>query len=409
MKVRGTVCDVGATPGGDRNEGPLKRQRSRRGSARFVENGLVATQELRVVSIRPRTIFVMLGIATLVGAGLAVVYLAWHVLTWILIAIIFAAALNPAVEFFERRGLRRGWATAAVFVIVIAALTGLGLLVVRPLVDEVTSFVAALPDIIDDLTRGRGPLGFLQDRYQIVDRVRAAVEAEGASGLLGLTDPALNIARSVATAVVGVITIAFLTFFMLLEGPRTIERLLGVLPEPSRDRWRRVGANIYRTIGGYVTGNLLISFIAGVSAAIVLLALGSDFAVALAVLVAILDLIPLAGATLAAIVVTTVVVVEADWVRGLIVASFFLVYQQVENQFLQPLIYGRMVQLSPLVVLCAVLIGAELAGIFGVLIAIPVAGSLLAIVSEVLLYRREAAIETPPGVMLGDAERPETT
>jgi predicted PurR-regulated permease PerM len=374
-----------------------------------VENGLVATQELRVVSIRPRTIFVMLGIATLVGAGLAVVYLAWHVLTWILIAIIFAAALNPAVEFFERRGLRRGWATAAVFVIVIAALTGLGLLVVRPLVDEVTSFVAAIPDIIDDLTRGRGPLGFLQDRYQIVDRVRAAVEAEGASGLLGLTDPALNIARSVATAVVGVITIAFLTFFMLLEGPRTIERLLGVLPEPSRDRWRRVGANIYRTIGGYVTGNLLISFIAGVSAAIVLLALGSDFAVALAVLVAILDLIPLAGATLAAIVVTTVVVVEADWVRGLIVASFFLVYQQVENQFLQPLIYGRMVQLSPLVVLCAVLIGAELAGIFGVLIAIPVAGSLLAIVSEVLLYRREAAIETPPGVMLGDAERPETT
>jgi predicted PurR-regulated permease PerM len=368
-----------------------------------VESRLVATPELRVVSIRPRTILLFLGIAILVGAALMLVYLAWHVLTWILIAIILAAALNPAVEFFEQRGLRRGWATGLVFLLVLVGLTGLGLLIVPPLGREVRDFVEEVPNIVDDLTAGRGPLGFLQDDYQIVDRLRAAVEEGGVQGALGLTDPVLQVARSVVTAVVGVITIFFLTFFMLLEGPRTVERFLALLPDGSRERWRRVGGNIYRTIGGYVSGNLFISVIAGVSSAIVLFAVGSDFAIALAVLVAVLDLIPLAGATLAAIVVTTVVVVETDWIRGVIVITFFLVYQQIENHFLQPLIYGRMVQLTPLAVLCAVLIGAELAGIFGVLIAIPVAGSLLAVVSEVLLYRRQSLIEAPAGVTLPEA------
>jgi predicted PurR-regulated permease PerM len=360
----------------------------------------VTTQELRVVSIRPKTILVILGIAILVGAGLAFVYLAWHVLTWILIAIILAAALNPAVEFFESRGLKRGWAVGLVFLLVILGLTAIGLLVVPPLVREIRDFIDEVPNIVDDLTAGRGPLGFLQDDYQIVDRIRNTVEEGGAQGALGLTDPVLQIARSVVTAVVGVITIFFLTFFMLLEGPRTVERFLQLLPDPSRDRWRRVGGNIYRTIGGYVSGNLLISLIAGVASAIILFGIGSEFAIALALLVAILDLVPLAGATLAALIVSTVVVVELGWVRGVVVACFFLVYQQLENHFLQPLIYGRMVQLTPLAVLCAVLVGAELAGIFGVLIAIPVAGSLLAIVSELLLHRRESMIETPAGVPL---------
>jgi predicted PurR-regulated permease PerM len=367
----------------------------------------VSTPELRVVAIRPRTVFVILGIAILVGAALMLVYLAWHVLTWILIAIILAAALNPAVEFFERRGLQRGWATALVFLLVLLGLTGVGLLVVPPLVREIRDFVEEIPNIVDDLTAGRGPFGFLQDDYQIVDRIRDAIEAGGVQGALGLTNPVLEVARSAVTAVVGVVTIFFLTFFMLLEGPRTVDRLLTFLPEVSRERWRRVGSNIYRTIGGYVSGNLLISVIAGVSSAIVLLAVGSDFAIALAVLVAILDLIPLAGATLAALAVTTVVVVETGWLRGVVVAAFFLAYQQLENHFLQPLIYGRMVQLTPLAVLCAVLIGAELAGIFGVLIAIPVAGSLLAIASELLLYRRESMIETPTGVVLGPPPEPE--
>ena len=139
-----------------------------------------------------------------------------------------------------------------------------------------------------------------------------------------------------------------------------------------------------------MTGNILISVIAGFASAIVLFGLGSDYAIALAVVVAVLDLIPLAGATLAAIVVSTVVFVELGWIRGVIIIVFFVVYQQLENHILQPVIYGRTVQLTPLVVLVSVLIGAELAGVLGALAAIPVAGIVQAIGRE-FLGTREAA------------------
>jgi predicted PurR-regulated permease PerM len=351
---------------------------------------------VRVVAVRPRTVLVVLGITVLVGFVLLLGYLAWHVLTWILIAVLLAAALNPAVEALERRGMTRVWGASVVFVAALAAVTGIGFLVIPPVVTQVADFIDAVPDFIDDITAGRGPLGFLQEDYQIVDRIRDAIEDRGAAGVLGLSEPVLDVVRSVVTAVVGTITVVFLTYFMLLEGPRTIERTLALLPDGTRVRYERVGREIYRTISGYVTGNLLISLIAGTAATIVLFAVGSDYAIALGLVVAILDLVPLAGATLGAILVSTVVLIETDWLRCLIVIAFLVAYQQFENHVLQPLVYGRTVQLSPLAVLCAVLIGAELAGILGALVAIPVAGSLLAVGREVLEYRREVAANAPP-------------
>jgi predicted PurR-regulated permease PerM len=353
----------------------------------------MATPEVRIVAVRPRTIFLVLGISVLVGLALVLVLQAWHVLTWILIAALLAAALNPAVEAFERRGLARGYAAGIVFGLALLVLTGIGFLVIPPLVSQVSDFVNAVPDLIDDITAGRGPFGWLQDDYQIVDRIRAAIEKQGVGGVLGLSAPVLDIVRSVVTAVVGVITVIFLTFFMLLEGPRSIQGALALMPESSRPRYERVGRDIYRAISGYVTGNLLISLVAGVLSAIVLFAVGSEFAVALGLLVAILDLIPLAGATLAAILVSTVIFIETDWIRCLVVIAFFIGYQQFENHVLQPLVYGRTVQLSPLTVLCAVLVGAQLAGILGALLAIPVAGSLLAIGRELLQYRQDTSAE----------------
>jgi predicted PurR-regulated permease PerM len=351
----------------------------------------------RVVSFRPRTIFVTLGIGLLVFGTLALVYLAFHVITWILIAAFLAAALNPAVEWFGRRGLRRGFAVAIVFIAAVAAFAGLAALLIPPVVDQVTEFVEAVPGFVEDITQGRGPLGFLEREYDIVDRVTESVEKQGAGGVLGLTGPAVDVLRGVVTGIVGTVTVAFLTFFMLLEGPRSVKQFIALLPESQQPRWRRVGDNVYRTIGGYTSGNLLISLIAGVASLIVLFVLGSEYALALALIVAILDLIPLAGATLAAIIVSTVVFISQGWVRGVIVVAFFIVYQQFENHVLQPVIYGRTVQLSPLAVLIAVLIGAELAGVLGALAAIPIAGSLLAVGREVLLYRRETRGEAPGG------------
>jgi predicted PurR-regulated permease PerM len=159
------------------------------------------------------------------------------------------------------------------------------------------------------------------------------------------------------------------------------------LPANSRERWRRLGHQIYRTVGGYVSGNLLISVIAGGLTTIVLLIMGVPFAVALGLIVAILDLIPLAGATIAAIIVGTVAFLHSI-PAGIVVVVFFIVYQQIENHLLQPIVYGRTVKLSPLVILISVLIGAELAGVLGALGAIPVAGSLQVILADWLRQRR---------------------
>lgn len=354
--------------------------------------------EERIVYFRPRAILIVLGIILAAAGILSLLYLAWHVITWILISLFLALALNPAVEFFQRRGLARGWASIIVFFLALIGFTALGLLLIPPLVSQVTKFVEDVPRLVEDLIAGRGSLGFLQEDYQLVDKVQEAVEEQGAGGVLGLTEVGLALARGIISFVVGTVAVAFLTFFMLLEGPRLVQRFRDFLPETVRPRWERISGDIYRTVGGYVSGNLLISLIAGLVSAGVLFGLGSDYAVALAVLVAVLDLVPLAGATLAAVIVSTVVFIDLGWVKGVIVVGFFVLYQQLENHILQPVIYGRTVQLSPLTVLLAVLIGAELVGILGALAAIPVAGIVQAVFREILLWRREAVL--PPGIDL---------
>lgn len=342
--------------------------------------------------MRPRTVLTVLGIALLAVVAIAVVWFTRGVFAWILIAVFLAIALDPAVEFLEQRGLRRGVAAVTVFVVALIGIAGLSYLLIPPLVDQITEFVEAVPDLVDDLVRGEGPLGFLQREYQIVDRVREAIEDRGVGGLLGFTDVGLSFARSVLTAVVGVVTIAFLTLFLLLDGKRLYRSVVELVRPPLRFRVERVADGIYRTVGGYVTGNVVISIIAGLLATGVLLALDVPFAVSLGVVVAVFDLVPLAGATIAAFIVVMVALAAEGVVDAAILAVYFLVYQQVENHVFQPLVYGRTVRLSPVVVLVAILIGADLAGVLGALAAIPVAGTIQVILSEALAARRDRVV-----------------
>jgi predicted PurR-regulated permease PerM len=350
----------------------------------------------RLVRFRARTILAVLGIVLAVAVTLQVIWLARQVITWILISLFLALALNPAVNWLQARGLRRRSIAAAVaYLGTLAGLVGIGFLFVPTVVDEANSFARELPTYVEDLSEGRGPLGRLQREYNIVERVQERVSEGGASQLLGLSDTALALTRSILTAIVAVVTIAFLTFFMLIEGPGWVQRFYALLPDKSRPRAERIANDIYRTIGGYVTGNLFISFIAGVASTLVLLLMGVPYAVALGLLVAILDLVPLAGATLAAIIVSTVAFLDS-LPAGIVVLAFFIIYQQVENHLIQPLVYSRTVQLSPLAILIAVLIGAKLAGILGALAAIPVAGTIQVLLLAWLEIRREREAEPAP-------------
>jgi predicted PurR-regulated permease PerM len=351
----------------------------------------------REVLVRPRTVLAIMGTVLAVSLVVWVLINAWQVLTWVVVAAFFAIALMPAVDALERRGLPNSLAVLAVSV---AALGAVGLLAwafVPPLVAQTADLVEAIPDALEDLTAGRGPLGFLQSEYGLVDRAREALDEGGGDGVLGLTSPALEFIRGVITALVGAITIFFLTVFMLREGRAWVAAGLDLVPRRSRARWERILAGVTRTIRGYVTGNLVISLIAGLVSYATLSLVGVPYAVPLSLLVAVLDLIPLVGATAATLLVAAVALTEG-LVPCLIVLAVFFAYQQLENHLLQPLVYGRTVELSPLLILVSVLVGGAIAGIIGALIAIPIAGSLQVVVVELL--RRD-----DPGA--GPAERSE--
>jgi predicted PurR-regulated permease PerM len=350
----------------------------------------------RMVEFRARTVLRVLAIAIGVAVVLEVVWIARQVLVWVLISVFLAIALDPLVSWIERRGRISGApAIGVAYLEVLLALAAIGWTFVPKLVDEVNGLVNALPGYIHDLTHGRGRLGFLESKYHLVEKVQEQVKNGGAKRILGLSGTAVALTKGVVTVIAATVTIVFLTFFVLLEGRDWMERLYGLLPERLEPRWRRMGDEIYRTIGGYVSGNLLISLIAGIAITVVLLVMGVPYAVALGLLVAVLDLVPLAGATLAGIVVTAVSFLHSV-PAGVVVAVFFVVYQQLENHVLQPVIYGRTVQLSPLVVLISVLVGAELAGILGALAAIPVAGSIQVVLRDVLRERRIRAVAHEP-------------
>jgi predicted PurR-regulated permease PerM len=330
----------------------------------------------RLISFRTQSIVRLVFLMLALGAVLWILYVSRQVLSWVFVSLFLALALNPAVEKLQRPGGigKRGMAAAVIYVFALAALVGLGFLLIPPLADQISKFADAAPGYVSDVTHGRGPLGFLETKYHIKDKVQEAFQHGGAAASLA-GGTVVSVTQSVITAIVGFVTIAFMTFFMILEGPAWLDRFYSLLPPESEPRWRSVGQRVAHTVSGYVTGNLLISVVAGVSTSVVLAIMGVPYALALGLVVAILDLIPLAGATLAAIIVGVVAFLTSI-TAGIVVIVFFVVYQQLENHLLQPLVYGRTVQLSPLAVLIAVLVGAEVAGVLGALSAIPVAGTL---------------------------------
>ena len=353
-------------------------------------------REERLVYFRPRAVIVVLSIILAAIVMIEVLQAAKSILIWIFVAVFLALALNPAVEWLLAHGVkRRGLAVGITVAGTVLAIVAVAVTIIPTLVSQVNDFADAVPGYVEDLTAGRGKLGFLERDYHIVERVREAVSEGGASQVLGISGTALAVTKSVLTAVVATLTIAFMTVFMLLEGPAWVERFYSLLPADKQERWRAVGHDIYRTVGGYVTGNLAISVIAGFVSTFVLLALDVPYAVALGLVVAIFDLIPLAGATIAAVIVSTVAILDST-TSGIIVIVFFIVYQQLENHLLQPIVYGRTVQLSPLAVLIAVLIGAELAGVVGALAAIPVAGTIQVVLRDWLRHRHGEPVPSAP-------------
>lgn len=348
----------------------------------------VVAVERRVVEVRPRTVLVALALALAVTLAILFVWFARRVLVWILIAALLSLALDHVVSKLSR-WMPRTPAAIATFLAVGIAIGGVGFALIPSLVREFRDFVKELPALVEELSQGRGPLGELERRFEIVERVQDFVDERGASGVAGLSQPLVDVLQGVATTVFAFVAIGFLTLFLLIEGPRWKERLIRLSPASQTQLWEGIAVGIHTAVGGWILGAILLSTLAGLSAGLVLFILGVPFAIALAMIVAVLDPIPFIGATLAAVIVTLAVLATQGFWPALIFLIFLLVYQNVvENHILVPVVYGRTLRLSALVILLAVLVGGELAGIVGALIAIPIAGSISVVVTQTLAWRR---------------------
>ena len=335
-----------------------------------------------------RTIWAAIGSVVLATLGIALVVAMSRILFWLLVAGFLAVALNPAVDVLIRRGhMRRGLATSVVVLLGVVVLAGMVFLFVRPLVDQGSRLADDLPQYVDDAEHGRGPIGDLIQRYDLADKLREQRDAiQGDIGRLGTQS--LAILGTIGSALAATLTVFVLTFMILMEGDRLVAGALAVVPDRHRDHVARVGADCARSVTGYVTGNVFISLIAGGSSFVMMLATGTPFAGVLALWVGLTDLIPLIGALLGAVVVVLVAFLHAP-AAGIVAIVFFVVYQQIENHVLQPAVQSRTVRLNPLTVLVSALIGVELGGLLGALLAIPVAGIITVIVRDIHLGLRE--------------------
>jgi predicted PurR-regulated permease PerM len=297
------------------------------------------------------------------------------ILLWVLIGIILAIALQPAVGWLVRHRWNRILASLVVSFATVAVLAAAVVAIAWPVVGQSDDFIRALPRLVTSLFGNGGELHFLEVRIHVIERLKSVTPGQVANVVLGNQQTIVSAVTKAAFILAATITILTIMVMLLIEGPRGWTAILDALVGDER-RWvARIGENFLRATGGYVRGNLAISLVAGLSSYVVLKILGVPYAETLAVLVAILDIVPLVGATIGAVIVCIVGFATGTTVDGIVLIVFFVAYQQFENNVLQNVVYAKTLTLSPLVVFIAALIGATLAGIVGVLLAIPIASA----------------------------------
>lgn len=332
---------------------------------------------MEINQISNRTVFRVL---LMIGAFVGLVFLVMRLhreLIWLATAFFLAVALNPAVEWLSRYmpKKKRSLAGALVFILALALLAFMIFNLVPPLIDQTQALIGELPHLADRLQHAKGAIPDFARQHDLVQVVKNN-QNQIVSRLSGFPGSFVAVVRSIAASLLATLTVLVLTFFMIVEGPELMKGFWSLHPSARRDHRKKLAAEMYKAVTGYVTGNLLTSLIAAVVSTIALTAVGMPFAIPLGIVVGVFDLIPLVGASLAAFVVCGLTLIYADLSVALIMAVFFIVYQQIENHFLQPLVYSRTVKMSPLMVLISAILGASLAGLLGALLAIPVAASL---------------------------------
>lgn len=330
-------------------------------------------------------------VAVQLGEAVAALRNVWVL---IIVSLFLAVGLNPLVERLASRGLRRRDAVGVVFLLALVLFAGFVVAIVPPLVEQVTALVDNLPDLSAELQQN--PLvRRLDERFGVLDQIGSIDGADLASSAFG---GLLGFSKAVIGGIFAVVTVMVLTLYFLGSLPAITTKVYRLIPASRRAVIQDLGDRTVANVGGFVVGQSTVASIAGVAAYIFLVVLShivdapsiAQYSLALALLVALFDLVPLIGATIGAAVVVIVGLADSATVAA-IVGIYFLVYQQVENYLIAPRIMRRSVNIAPIVTIIAALVGGTLLGVVGALIAIPMAAAVVMIVREVVLPHMEAS------------------
>jgi predicted PurR-regulated permease PerM len=320
-------------------------------------------------------------------ALVATLYALWKLrllVSWVLVALFMALALQPAVWWLTRHHFRRGLAVLVVFVVLFAIVGVMLATVVPMLIDQGRELVTRSPDLIERV-RQWGPVRWVDQRFQILERLQEAIRGGGGN----VAQPALAAARGLLLGVTGTITVVVIAIFMLLFGDEVLRKALGWVPPRRRQHWIDISGRMRRVVGGYVAGTLVVASVGGLVMGTTLAVLGVPYFVPLGLLMIVLGIIPFVGSVIGAVLCVGTTFAEVGVQPALICAGVYLVYQQVENQVLQPVVQKRTLQMNPLIIMLALLAGTGVAGILGTLLALPVAGAIQVLLQDALEKRRE--------------------
>ena len=337
-----------------------------------------------------RTILATVAVVVVVYLTGKLIYRLRDVILLMIVAGFVAVILNPLVVALQRWGLRRrGWAVAVVTFWALLVFVGLAVAFGYPLANGISHLAGQLPNYVNQVDHGRGWLGHLARRYHVQQWVKSNAPKLVSFGQ-GLAKPALTLGKGAITLLIALLTIFVLVLLLLLEGPKMRAGLLGMMSPARAERYSRVAREVNRSVTGYMLGNFLTSLIAGIVVLVTLLLLHVPFPFLWALWVALVDFLPMIGGALAGIP-TVLFALGQSFTAGIVTLVVFLVYTQIENHALNPIVMSRTVKVNPLLVLVSILVGASvgslIGGIFGAFVAaflaIPAAGAIQVLVREV--------------------------
>ncbi len=336
-----------------------------------VENGRVQVQ----LRIAPRTVVMIAAIVLLFWGAVQVAYALDTLIFWVLTAVFLAMASDPAVQAFQRWGMRRGHALLTFFAALVVVLTIIGSVFVPLVVEQSEELIRAVPAYINEL-QSSDWFQRLDERFEVLEQAAGYLEALPAAVSSGVG----TVVNGLINGVFGMVTILLLTIFLLIDGERLFKNAMLVAPQIGKRRWYELSRALYHNVGRYVSGRVMVSLAGSTLLLVVMTLIGMPSVLPLAMWMFLWGLIPMVGATIGSAPAILVSFFYSDPIFGNNLASgiflvvFIIVYQQVENGYIEPRVVGKTVSLAPFVVFLSILIGGSLLGVIGALMAIPVAG-----------------------------------